>query len=137
MFEVPVNRIVPLTSARDSLSRLVSQVKGKDFFVLTKGGKPTCALVSIEYLEELTGGIKPAPIEIKPSPKVAPPIEKPPQVKPVGIKPSPPKPEAPQVSQPLITPEEVKKPLPPKESFNQRAQYSGEKEEEPEDMPIG
>lgn len=58
MLNVSVDKIIPLTDARDHLSQLVSEIKGKEFYVLTKGGKPEAALVSVEWLKKLTGGFK-------------------------------------------------------------------------------
>ena len=57
MISVPIDRIVPLTDARDNFSRLVSDIESaqEGMYVLTKGGKPTIALVNISYLEELIG----------------------------------------------------------------------------------
>ena len=55
MINVPIDRIVPLTDARDNLSRVVSDIESDDegLYILTKGGKPAIAFISIKYLEKL------------------------------------------------------------------------------------
>src|SRR3546814_285042 len=55
MISVPIDRIVPLTDARDNFSRLVADVENisDGLYVLTKGGKPAIALINIKYLEEI------------------------------------------------------------------------------------
>ena len=47
MINVPIDRIVPLTDARDNFSRIVADIESqKDgMYVLTKGGKPSIALI--------------------------------------------------------------------------------------------
>lgn len=58
MINVPIDRIVPLTDARDNFSRIVADIENqKDgMYVLTKGGKPAIALININYLSELMKG---------------------------------------------------------------------------------
>lgn len=58
MISVPIDRIVPLTDARDNFSRLVADVETitDGLYVLTKGGKPAIALINIKYLEEIMAG---------------------------------------------------------------------------------
>lgn len=46
-------KILPISEARSRLGYLVKQVKGEDYFVLTKGGKPTAAVVDVDYLTRL------------------------------------------------------------------------------------
>lgn len=55
MISVPIDRIVPLTDARDNFSRLISDIEtlSDGLYVLTKGGKPAIALINIKYLEEI------------------------------------------------------------------------------------
>ncbi|PJE69918.1 hypothetical protein COU97_02650 [Candidatus Shapirobacteria bacterium CG10_big_fil_rev_8_21_14_0_10_48_15] len=45
--------IIPVTKARAKLGDLAKKVAGKNYVVLTKGGKPEAALVDIDYLTEL------------------------------------------------------------------------------------
>ncbi|MEK7201942.1 MAG: hypothetical protein AAB669_00185 [Patescibacteria group bacterium] len=58
MISVPIDRIVPLTDARDNFSRLISDIEtlSDGLYVLTKGGKPAIALINIKYLEEIMDG---------------------------------------------------------------------------------
>lgn len=56
MLSVELDKIIPLTEARDSLSKIIAEVENnEEMYVLTKGGKPSVAIVSIPYLETLTG----------------------------------------------------------------------------------
>lgn len=71
---VPIDRIVPLTDARDNFSRIVADIENSQdgLYVLTKGGKPAIALISIQKLEHLMGGHaeskQPEKKETKPEP---------------------------------------------------------------------
>jgi hypothetical protein len=64
---VPIDKIVPLTDARDNFSRIVTDIESmpEGLYVLTKGGKPSIALISIRYLEQLMGN---QPVATKPIP---------------------------------------------------------------------
>jgi prevent-host-death family protein len=54
MLNVSVDNIVPITQARFKISQMVEKVrKSKDFLVLTKLGRPSVALVDIDFLGEL------------------------------------------------------------------------------------
>lgn len=115
MISVPIDRIVPLTDARDNFSRLVADVESaKDgLYVLTKGGKPSIALVNIKFLEELMGS-KPSSVEEKSStPKIEPiKIESAPVInsfKPTSIPTPPPTPSKPVSYEP---PKTFSKPTP-------------------------
>lgn len=56
MLEVDIDKILPVTEARDSLNRIVDQVGGTDhIFVLTKNGKPSAVIVGVNHLGKLTG----------------------------------------------------------------------------------
>jgi len=55
---LPNDKIIPISEARSSLSKLVSLAKGDNFFLLTRGGKPKAALVDIDYLEGLVAELK-------------------------------------------------------------------------------
>lgn len=46
-------KILPISQARSRLSSLVRQVKGEEYFLLTKGGKPAAAVVDVDYLTKL------------------------------------------------------------------------------------
>jgi prevent-host-death family protein len=47
------DQIVPITEARGKLGDLADRAQGDSYFVLTKGGEPTVALVDIAYLTHL------------------------------------------------------------------------------------
>lgn len=54
MLNVSVDNIVPITQVRFKISQMVEKVrKSKDFLVLTKLGRPSIALVDIDFLGEL------------------------------------------------------------------------------------
>lgn len=57
MINVPIDKIIPLTTARDTLSKIVAEVEtSTPMYVLTKGGKPSVAVVNIDYLEKALNG---------------------------------------------------------------------------------
>lgn len=121
---VPIDRIVPLTDARDNFSRIVADIESSadGLYVLTKGGKPAIALISIGYLEKLMDGKGNVAEPLKPaSPRIA---QSPPVEKSEEIKTTPPSP--PPLIKPKIDPSwtgresdtkqdggEVKKPISP------------------------
>ena len=45
--------IIPITTARGTLGSLAEKVKGDNYIILTKGGKPKAALVDVFYLKKL------------------------------------------------------------------------------------
>lgn len=45
-----LTNIIPITKARGKLGDLAGKVKGEQYVILTRGGKPEAALVEIEYL---------------------------------------------------------------------------------------
>lgn len=51
--KVDLDRMVPLTEARSRLSEIVDKTAGDQFWVLTRRGRPTVAMVDIEYLDQL------------------------------------------------------------------------------------
>jgi prevent-host-death family protein len=54
MLNVSVDNIVPITQVRFKISEMVEKVrKGKDYLVLTKLGRPSAALVDVDFLGEL------------------------------------------------------------------------------------
>jgi hypothetical protein len=57
MINVPIDRIVPLTDARDNFSKIITDIETQSdgMYVLTKGGKPSIALINISYLASLIG----------------------------------------------------------------------------------
>lgn len=77
MLQVPIDKIVPLTAARDTLSKIIADVEaGTPMYIFTKNGKPSVAVVSIDYLQKQVGPIEttkntPAPVS-QPSPAVQP-----------------------------------------------------------------
>ena len=48
-----LTNIIPITKARGKLVDLAGKVKGEQYIILTRGGKPEAALVEIEYLARL------------------------------------------------------------------------------------
>jgi prevent-host-death family protein len=56
MLEVDIEKIVPVTDARDALNKIVDEVSGSDtMYVLTVNGKPSAVVVGVHHLEKLTG----------------------------------------------------------------------------------
>ncbi len=53
MLKVAIERVVPLTEARNRLSEIVDNAIKDRFWVITKGGKPRVAVVDVQYLDEL------------------------------------------------------------------------------------
>jgi prevent-host-death family protein len=54
--QVDIEKIIPVTEARDSFNRIVDEVEGSDeLYVLTKNGKPAAVVVGVNHLEKLTG----------------------------------------------------------------------------------
>ena len=146
MISVPIDRIVPLTDARDNFSRLISDIEtlSDGLYVLTKGGKPAIALINIKYLEEIMGnkeglGARNSELDGKlvPSPqfpvptKAQPPVPNHKTNEPVPSKPQP----SPQIQTVSPKPPEAKLPNfePPKVSAPS-VQLSGVK---PVSPPIG
>lgn len=53
MFKVPIDKIIPVTSARAKIASLVNDVqKDKSLYVLTRSGKPAAILASIDYIND-------------------------------------------------------------------------------------
>ncbi|MFA7244303.1 MAG: type II toxin-antitoxin system prevent-host-death family antitoxin [Patescibacteria group bacterium] len=56
MLQVDIEKIIPVTEARDMFNKIVDEVEGTDnMYVLTKNGKPSAVLVGVNHLEKLTG----------------------------------------------------------------------------------
>lgn len=56
MLSVDIEKIVPVTEARDMFNKIVDEVEGSDnMYVLTKNGKPAAVVVGVNHLEKLTG----------------------------------------------------------------------------------
>ncbi|MCX6812431.1 MAG: type II toxin-antitoxin system prevent-host-death family antitoxin [Candidatus Berkelbacteria bacterium] len=56
MLDVDIDKILPLTEARDNFNKIVDDVEGTDeVYVLTKNGKPAAVVVGVNHLEKLTG----------------------------------------------------------------------------------
>ena len=56
MLEVDIDKILPVTEARDNFNKIVDEVEGTDhMYVLTKNGKPSAVVVGVNHLEKLTG----------------------------------------------------------------------------------
>jgi len=52
------SNIVPITKARGRLGDLASLAVASNYFVLTKGGSPSVALVDFDYLKKLENTVK-------------------------------------------------------------------------------
>lgn len=51
MFKVPIDKIIPVTSARARIASLVNEVqRDNSLYVLTRSGKPVAILASIEHV---------------------------------------------------------------------------------------
>lgn len=56
MLNVDIEKILPVTEARDSLNKIVEEVSSSDeMYVLTVNGKPNAVVVGVQHLEKLTG----------------------------------------------------------------------------------
>lgn len=56
MLEVNVEKILPVTTARDSLNEIINDVENsEELYVITKNGKPSAIVVGVHHLEKLTG----------------------------------------------------------------------------------
>lgn len=56
MLSVDIEKIIPVTEARDMFNKIIDEVEGSDdLYVLTKNGKPSAVVVGINHLEKLTG----------------------------------------------------------------------------------
>lgn len=56
MLQVDIEKIIPVTEARDMFNKIVDEVEGTDeMYVLTKNGKPSAVIVGVNHLEKLTG----------------------------------------------------------------------------------
>lgn len=50
--------IIPITEARGKLGDLASLAVANNYFILTKGGNPSVALVDLNYLKNLENTVK-------------------------------------------------------------------------------
>ncbi|MFA7252957.1 MAG: type II toxin-antitoxin system Phd/YefM family antitoxin [Patescibacteria group bacterium] len=56
MLDVDVEKILPVTEARDSLNKIIDEVEDSEqLYVITKNGKPAAIIVGVHHLEKLTG----------------------------------------------------------------------------------
>lgn len=53
-----INNVIPMTKARGRLGDLASLAVASNYFVLTKGGSPSVALVDLAYLKKLESIVK-------------------------------------------------------------------------------
>ena len=54
--QVDIDRIIPVTEARDKFNKIIDEVEGSDnIYVFTKNGKPASVMVGVNHLEKLTG----------------------------------------------------------------------------------
>lgn len=69
MLNVPIDKIIPLTEARDTLSKIIADVEqGAPLYVLTKNGKPSVAIMSVDVLQKQVGEINIPSFAPSPSP---------------------------------------------------------------------
>lgn len=54
MLKIPIDKILPVTEARANISKLVDDVEKGDVYVLTRGGKPSVVVASVEYIKKMT-----------------------------------------------------------------------------------
>lgn len=112
MLSVDIEKIVPVTSARDMFNKIVDDVEDSDsLYVLTKNGKPAAVVVGINHLEKLTGETsgeimnkvgEAATTELKEETRDT--------VKPFNVAPAEPQslaPATPSVEKPAVAPSEV------------------------------
>ena len=52
------NNIIPITKARGRLGDLASQAIASNYFVLTRGGNPSVALVDFKYFRKLEDTVR-------------------------------------------------------------------------------
>ena len=56
MLKVDVDKIIPVTDARDNFNKIIDEVDSSDdMYVLTKNGTPVAVVVGVNHLEKLTG----------------------------------------------------------------------------------
>ena len=56
MLQVDVDKIIPVTEARDNFNKIVEDVDNSDqMYVLTRNGTPVAVVVGVNHLEKLTG----------------------------------------------------------------------------------
>ncbi|MFA6963171.1 MAG: type II toxin-antitoxin system Phd/YefM family antitoxin [Patescibacteria group bacterium] len=56
MLEVDIEKIIPITDARDRFNQIIEEVEASDdMYVVTKNGKPSAIIVGVHHLEKLTG----------------------------------------------------------------------------------
>jgi len=56
VLEVDIDKILPVTEARDNFNKIIDEVEGTEaMYVLTKNGKPSAVIVGVNHLEKLTG----------------------------------------------------------------------------------
>lgn len=54
--QVDIEKIIPVTEARDKFNKVVDEVEDSDeIYVFTKNGKPSAVMVGVNHLEKLTG----------------------------------------------------------------------------------
>ncbi|MBI5620615.1 type II toxin-antitoxin system Phd/YefM family antitoxin [Candidatus Gottesmanbacteria bacterium] len=53
MLQIKPQNIIPITDARAKLDDLVTQATGNNFFVISRKGRATAAVVDVNYLMEL------------------------------------------------------------------------------------
>ena len=56
--DTQLTNIIPITKARGRLGDLASLAVSSNYFVLTKGGNPSVALVDFEYLKKLEKDVR-------------------------------------------------------------------------------
>lgn len=76
MIHADLDKILPEADALEKITSIIEEVEtNQELFIITKSGRPACAIINIDYLEELTGsqvstqGSK-INTEIKPEPEL-------------------------------------------------------------------
>lgn len=55
MFKIDVDKILPVTDARSSISAVVDEVMKGNTYVLTRGGRPAVAVIPVSMLKDVKG----------------------------------------------------------------------------------
>jgi prevent-host-death family protein len=112
MLEVQIDRIISVTDARNNFNKIVEDVERGDMYVLTKGGTPTVAIVSVSELEKLAQGNP----EVKENPQET----RVQETRPIPVNPNPPTNLASFNKEESSLAEEKPLSAPPQQSFIQR-----------------
>lgn len=66
MIEVPIDRIIPVNEARSQFDRIMEDIQTDSLYVvISKEGKPSAAIINIDYLEKVTGDTRPKMVGVE------------------------------------------------------------------------